>query len=55
VVLPIPPLFIFSSFAKSWYQLENVVIGAAEVDLLGQEIMIFSQNKATYGTKQGDF
>jgi hypothetical protein len=23
--------------------------------LLGQESMIISQNKATYGTKQGDF
>ncbi len=56
VVLPIPPeLGLFSSFARSWYQLKNVVIGAGEVDLLGQESMIFSQNKAAYGTKQGDF
>jgi hypothetical protein len=48
-------LGLFFIFARSWYQLENVVIGAKEVDLLGQESMIFSQNKATYGTKQGDF
>jgi hypothetical protein len=45
----------FSFFARSGYQLENVAIGAGEVDLLGQESMTFSQNKATYGTKQGDF
>jgi hypothetical protein len=56
VVLPIPPYVgLFSSFARSWYQLENVVIEAGEVDLLGQENMILRQNKATYGTKQGDF
>jgi hypothetical protein len=50
-----PYLGDFSSFARSWYQLENVVIGTGEVDLMGQESMIFSQNKATYGTKQGNF
>jgi hypothetical protein len=56
VVLPIPPyLGLFSSFARSWYQLENIVIGTGEDDLLGQESMIFSQNNATYGTKQGEF
>jgi hypothetical protein len=54
VVLPIPSsLGLFSSFARSWYQLENVVFGTEEVDLLGQENMIFSQNKATFGLIQG--
>jgi hypothetical protein len=54
VVLPNPSkLGLFSSFSRSWYQLENVVIGTGEVDLLGKESMILSQNKATFGLIKG--